>query len=1234
MDFGATTSDEHSSRVRSFRRGWERQFHMPDGELECMLSGYATYAEFVFVCETARRICEIVPYDEKARFEMERHDGPFVRCTQPRREMMQPFFDVVVRYVPFVASMQRDAPLSMVVERVMCSVAGETCDVLGACTSFETLEKMSAELDSAFQDILKDTLPQIRSCVRALSPDIITMKNNYFASSEPILAPYISYPIGKGCRDEFFVSLEKRAKMLRLDCDANMTGNFLGMMASISRLVSEILFAFLLRSLFHMARFIHGERKEKEWENQRENGDNMSTLEAKEDDLRREEEKFEAYTSKICGEFELLAKEELVKCRRYYPHVFVLGGFLVPWEENEERPPTATVLASLLLKIMHLFAGGLKSIAADDMQYNTHDEDVATRFRTKPSQSISCELQSTKNNFSLKEQCVTDDVALASCMSVTVCGWVTMIVKLFGVSPLKQGDHVTAVSCAAVLRVLYQYMGVLPFGSFCPKSILQWIDIFPLYTLEEHEMRTMLQLYARVAERETCVLRPIDGKDFFRSLSRIMRNVEGTVAKRAKSKLVADVIVPLFQDEPQGSFDVGSLRRRRGRLYDLFATSCLSVTQPTIDITKTVQLQVRNKLLTTLSPSLFQRMSDEFSGLRMETYGVKTGALLRWSSAEDLRELRRGDILCVEAKVSLDSLLDMRESAACSAASNSVGTLCLQSLSGPVMMSRSSMLVHLLQETNVVVESSDEDNCAIIEFRWVVSWVYQSGQDEHIVLFEGNMEVPPELELQSVKLVVHFVPPFEAHGSGHVWTNPHFPYEPKNSRWGSFPFALGWLLGNSIGNDMLLRLPIAPLAFRLLRRLVKYNVSLQEAGQLHPCVLNLLDHKFRRQVEDIQDDKLEVLVQHILSTSRGKAAKDVQTLAATHATRALLMNIDNNVEKSLAFWGEVAEGLRLTPLGHSPLLNNCCARVVRNVLCGTTRGDEFDEAGFYWERHFVFLCAPELDKLPYGRSVLHAMVNCLNANFTGGKARDLLMFFTGRSYLPPTPLTECIFLTFVPAQNTCDESGASNFFHDASLRMLPPLWPGHYALEISAPIESLLSPVKRPSQTDTINLNDWKRLLLDERCRLLTTFQEAVKDLLERALGPIDAKSRSDERGVGEEDVVVDLVDFSSALRPVIGPGGETCGAEAFFRPPPADSEHMYDLPTPVKTKREAADGAHTNGVARRLHQNGGAHHRPDSGMRISTASAANDENSVGGDKRSPSVEICARAPNGTSFTF
>lgn len=331
-----------------------------------------------------------------------------------------------------------------------------------------------------------------------------------------------------------------------------------------------------------------------------------------------------------------------------------------------------------------------------------------------------------------------------------------------------------------------------------------------------------------------------------------------------------------------------------------------------------------------------------------------------------------------------------------------------------------------------------------------------------------------------------------------------------------FPFAFGWLLGHSIGNGVLLRLPIAPLLFRLLRYVLKYGFDLQSC-HLHPYTLTLVDTKLLKSVEDLDDKKLRVLLEHAFETGVKNSAANVYALTTIRATQAVLMNIENNVEKSLSFWREVAEGFRITPLGNSPLLSNCCARVVRNVLCGVTNPDEVNKSTFCWEDHFIFLCTPKLNKLPYGMSLLKSLVKCLNANFHGTKARDALMFLTGTSLLPPTPFTECIFLTVSLNCKASFSNGCPN--NDLSLSVLPPKWPGHHVLEISGPVERFLL-AQHCGDSAALDLQDWRRLRASDRTQVLAAFQEAMKELLTTAIAATTTATTASERGVGAEGEV------------------------------------------------------------------------------------------------------------------
>ncbi|ORC86086.1 uncharacterized protein TM35_000301260 [Trypanosoma theileri] len=1090
-------SNSISAEIETFKQSWEKQFVAVVGELECVSSGYTSFADYNDIAETIKKICKEIKKDITAG-----NSRTSVTSTYVHNMTLFSFFRMAAEHIPYVASLVKNAPRYLVLERIMDNVAGLQRDTLESCISLASLETMSVKADESFQQLLENMVPYLHNCVRVMPISIIGNKNNYFAPSEPILASYIARNAMKNNRVDFFVSLKDRIEMLNRSKSFHSEKDIVQAMRFISGFISDMLSCFSLRLIFHVSRYIRVKRKEL--------GD-AAVLGG-----RMLLKGLEEHALKLCNGFEQLAGSFFKEFRRHYPHIFVNSDYLVHWSETDGHPPSLTVIMNILLKMLFLFAGGSKSIAADDRRDNLQDNESVSTAQTESQKLAARKTKEWKENRMGANSLLTEDLALASALRVEAIGWTTVIIKLFRSSTgVFQGRNSSdAVICSNVLRIMYQFMGVLPFGSFCPADMGRWMEIFPLYTLREEEIHTMLQLYCQITVQETHILRPIDCFNVFDSLTKSIHKKVPQIRKRSKTGLVSDVIVPEFDgDVLEVNSDIQWKRHCR-LLYAIFATECMSLTKLPVDITDGVKMEMREQMLGNLSPSELQILKSELSDARMQLYAEKTGAILRWEHEDHVRSIRHGDVFKLTA-LPTDSILKssenstiLRESSETNNQNGVKGDLGASLSSAKLPMSSLAVPQHAAFQLGEVSSSDkgekDSTHTEKIYFEWSVIWACQINEREHVVIFDTVEAFPSDVAIISITLLGRNIPIFlEIENRDFAWTNSKYMFNRDASASRSIPFILGWLLGSCFTNEVQLQLPIAPLAFRMMRRVIKQQDVLAD-WYIRPADLMLISQELYEQLKNLDGKHLQNVMDHVAGQSDVSDAKRVLALSLRRACDTLILNIRNDTDMSIAFWEEVARGLEATPVAHSPLLETCCARIVRHVLCGKTLGNEYRKEGFRWEDHFVFLCGPELARRIYADDVRNIVIESLNKHFTGDEAQQVLLFLTGEPRLPPTPFSECFVLTFALEKSLRKEGNI--------IRILPGNWAGHYIFELPHYMRSLLRGSRRISHVATespsmSSLHETKPDLMQELAEFQEVFIKQLRDAI-KTLKPYPDMSR------------------------------------------------------------------------------------------------------------------------------
>ncbi|KPI89684.1 hypothetical protein ABL78_1177 [Leptomonas seymouri] len=234
------------------------------------------------------------------------------------------------------------------------------------------------------------------------------------------------------------------------------------------------------------------------------------------------------------------------------------------------------------------------------------------------------------------------------------------------------------------------------------------------------------------------------------------------------------------------------------------------------------------------------------------------------------------------------------------------------------------------------------------------------------------------------------------------------------------PMLLGWLLGQSAGNDVTFTLPLPPLAFRILSLAMNLEEPLEDV-HLQPADLSLKNpictnaelcqhtmesvRKFLQLSMDADESPSEAI--HFLG-SPSVARRQYYHLKEQLKDILTSMSWNGQTSDEVAardFWSAVLQGYRQTPLADTPLFAQCCSRTLREVLCG-----EYDhpDVNFSFRGSFLLLTNLNAPLNPY-RSFTQNCVKCvLDEDFSLAEKRLLLRFITGHTLRTNAPHQELI----------------------------------------------------------------------------------------------------------------------------------------------------------------------------------------------------------------------------------
>ncbi|EPY19658.1 hypothetical protein AGDE_15120 [Angomonas deanei] len=657
-------------------------------------------------------------------------------------------------------------------------------------------------------------------------------------------------------------------------------------------------------------------------------------------------------------------------------------------------------------------------------------------------------------------------------------------------------DTMIATACADLWRVFFQYCGVLPCGSACPESILGWIDHMPLYLIEDEGKTAILRVYSTLANRKTLILKPVMRENVLQSSSILIRKMTQTTPSSDTKEsghthydatnmgAVSEIVKPIFATKSRGSEPSEDGQGPRRDFFELCASESTDQFLPTIDITNSIQVRVHNGDLSEVAdPSEAKQYAGQQCAI----------LLVQWKKRPDhYTVIRAGDVLGVEMvdkkldvpipqinekrlSVSAANAHDIEKFSPAPASTNAGekgekdSRLSLSDTSE--LFCKDEQATTDRPNPNVRRASSRRSSVEVINppldgekvitsatvsgglntqstYNFQVTHVLRSTREnQQVVLLSLTGTYMTFFNDYIITTLYHYRrahPPFCIEKTRrYAWTNPQFkclsPTESVRdgvvSSYADIPYALGWLIGNSIGNGVVFQAPIPPLAFRVLSRSLKYDQSIAQIRPT-PFDLNLICEKWTAEALH-----LVLMNPQAVMLGVGLPPDTPITRKTIHATldrlvRELIFNIQDSEEHTTFFWEEVARGLRHTSLAKTPLFRHCCARTLRAILCGRV---DNARRSFSFKDHFLIAFDDTVAYMPYTKKICKWTLECLETYFNTEEKRLILRFITGRSLLPSKMKSEVIHINFtslqmqsldefsslslrLPTSNTCDST--------------------------------------------------------------------------------------------------------------------------------------------------------------------------------------------------------------------
>lgn len=352
-----------------------------------------------------------------------------------------------------------------------------------------------------------------------------------------------------------------------------------------------------------------------------------------------------------------------------------------------------------------------------------------------------------------------------------------------------------------------------------------------------------------------------------------------------------------------------------------------------------------------------------------------------------------------------------------------------------------------------------------------------------------------------------------------AWTNPHYdlgirtgkgdevsetatPAQHRRSSLAAvsplpgvaIPVMLGWLLGQASGNEIVFALPLPPLAFRILSLAVRLELPVEEV-KLDAADVSLQHPEYTRS-EWCAHMQEELRASLLVSPAGAKASADdthfsgSPAVARRHFQRlksqlsdtlvSMSLNVQHSDAASRAFWAAVLQGMSQTPLTRSPVFAQCCARTLREVLCGPY---DHPDADFSFKQSFVLLTNLNAPMNAYRAYIRKCVMGVLDEEFSVAEKRLLLRFITGHSLRTDPVQAEVICVdvqhTFASAPDTqAAQRGTVQLAmpQNAEKDKAPPSHPPVTRVAVDTTLQLL--PIGRPSDNTLLIPNYFEALLM------------------------------------------------------------------------------------------------------------------------------------------------------------
>ncbi|GET86957.1 hypothetical protein, unknown function [Leishmania tarentolae] len=427
----------------------------------------------------------------------------------------------------------------------------------------DALAAMGSDLVKLFSDTKEITLQCMLIFAESMPLGINSrLSHDYLLPTAPIPENYVGCGLHARRRKDFFVSLTERVALLAGHKSFETPETLLLGISQLSNLASRMMSSFVLGAVLGCV---------SRWRELQKSGDTASD---------KVVEMMEEFATVYCVGYDLLMNEAIPSLRKQYPNLFFASSFTAK-EVNSRGTPILTVVVSMLMKLLFLFAGGRESIRADDRRVMTdalqEEQQRRAEQRTfRASLSPSCvssisdsgmapvataipglsksaaTIHATHNRAGSPSRSTTslpaplemgvtgdfrlvcnegktgdtcalsDDVALSVALQVPSATLIVDMGALLMSGPLATHTSTealvrTARAVSCIWRVLFQAVGFLPSGGACPVDMAMWLPLFPFYSLSTGAKHVMLSVYARAVGQTQLNFGPVLREDVLRS---------------------------------------------------------------------------------------------------------------------------------------------------------------------------------------------------------------------------------------------------------------------------------------------------------------------------------------------------------------------------------------------------------------------------------------------------------------------------------------------------------------------------------------------------------------------------------------------------------------------------------------------------------------------------------------------------------------------------------------------